>query len=122
MRVRGVWEEVVRLRRPLDVGVVERLEVARRRRVDQVDLAAALSLLRVDPFDQLVQVLVPGDGRRVVEVRAHRHDDVVGGVVLGLQRTIFFHISPLMDQITNLIIILRIFLPQTVLIITTKGL
>ena len=122
MRVRGVWEEVVRLRRPLDVGVVERLEVARRRRVDQVDLAAALSLLRVDPFDQLVQVLVPGDGRRVVEVGAHRHDDVVGGVVLGLPMTIFFHISPLMDQITNLIIILRIFLPQTVPIITTKGL
>ena len=84
MRIRCVGEEVIRLGRPLDVGVVERLEVARRRRVDQVDLAACDGLLLVDPLDQLVKVLVPGDGGRVVKVGAHRHDDEVGGIVLSL--------------------------------------
>jgi hypothetical protein len=43
----------------------------------QVDVG----LLRVDVSDELVQVLEPGDGRVVVEVGAHRHHDVVGGVM-----------------------------------------
>ena len=67
VRVGGVGEKVVRLGRPSPLGLVQRLEVARRRRVEGVDGFLARRRLavvqaRVDVLYELVEVLVPRVG------------------------------------------------------------
>ena len=57
MRVRGVREEVVSLDTPVPLGVVQRLEVARRGGV--VDVDAELLVVAVDVVADLVHVLEP---------------------------------------------------------------
>ena len=49
------------------------------------------NLFCVDVLYQFVKVLVPRDGGGVVEVRAHRHDDVVAGVMLSLVKFFLFY-------------------------------
>lgn len=39
-------------------------------------------------IDQLVHVLVPQQGVLVLEIRSHRHDNVVCAIVFGLKRTL----------------------------------
>ena len=67
MRVRGVGEEVVRLGRPGLLFIVQRLQVARGRRVEGVHghlatVAEGVVQARVDVLDELVEVLVPRVG------------------------------------------------------------
>ena len=78
--VTGVWEEVILFGRPLDPGVMQRLEIARGGRVEYVDCLVC----QWKVVDHLVQVHKPGVGRLVVKVHAHSEHYVVCFVHTGL--------------------------------------
>ena len=80
----GVREEIIRFDWPRGdlLVLAECFEVARGRRIDDIDLRRH----GVDVLDELVHVLVPGVGRHIVEIHPHGEHDVVGSEMGGLEQ------------------------------------
>lgn len=72
MRVVRVREEIVLLGGPGDAGLVLRVRVLRRRRVEGVHAA-----VQVRVVDELVEVLEPRVCVEVLKVRAHGEHDII---------------------------------------------
>ena len=96
MRMMGVRKEIIGLRRPRSIGFVQRVQIARRRRIEDIDVASVDLLnahrkedvqrshgwcthLRIDIFDQFIHVLEPLIGTFVLKIAAHGHNNMIGG-------------------------------------------